>query len=39
MAAGSRLLCALVAAVLAVDTSGASLEQLELQAGQALVRN
>ena len=39
MAAGSWLLCALVAAVLAVDTSGASLEQLELQAGQALVRN
>ena len=39
MAAGSWLLCALVAALLAVDTSGASLEELELQAAEALARN
>ena len=33
MAAGSWVLCALVAALLAVDTSAASLEQLELRPG------
>ena len=38
MAAGSWLLCALVAALLAVDTSGSSLEQLELQAREEAAR-
>lgn len=39
MAAGSWLACAVAAAVLAVDTSGSSLEQLELRAVQVETAN